>query len=273
MVTPYAIDSFMVKGFLSKEKHNDLFKALKKSSIWVDRNRTEMKMRGHSLNRTKFFMVRRQPGDISELGCMPDKIPRYYYTGWQVKSLQFYRHMDYAPTVVEEKQSCISQLCERLDNEFKTVNNHVIGTIYYKETDEIGWHNDKVKDIADGSNILMVSLGDTRVLGLAPSMEDGKPDLSKQIRVTMEPGSVFVLGPKTNSTWKHCIFPPAKGSEFSPRISLVFRNIKTIFTKEQIQQGFQTATKSKESRLKRKQYKKEQSKQQKKLCVEVSPVL
>ena len=40
--------------------------------------------------------------------------------------------------------------------------NHIIGTLYVEQKDEIGAHHDKMKDIREDSNIICLSLGDAR---------------------------------------------------------------------------------------------------------------
>jgi alkylated DNA repair dioxygenase AlkB len=75
--------------------------------------------------------------------------------------------------------------------------NHIIGTLYTEQKDEIGAHKDKMLDITAGSDIISLSLRDAREFVL--TSEDGV----EQQRVVLEDGDLFVLGPATNASLKH----------------------------------------------------------------------
>jgi alkylated DNA repair dioxygenase AlkB len=79
--------------------------------------------------------------------------------------------------------------------------NHIIGTKYIDGDDNIGFHSDKMKDIVDGSPIFMISMGEKRELHFRDASFQGI--ITDQI--VMEPGSLFVLGPKTNIKKQHAI--------------------------------------------------------------------
>jgi 2OG-Fe(II) oxygenase superfamily len=105
--------------------------------------------------------------------------------------------------------------------------NHIIGTLYTEQKDEIGAHHDKM-DIRAGSDIISLSLGDVREFVL--TSKDGV----EQQRVVLEDGDLFVLGPRTNEILKHAVLPvkdeqitERHGSSIEPRISIVLRDIKT----------------------------------------------
>ena len=58
----------------------------------------------------------------------------------------------------------------------------------------------------------------------------------------MKPGSLFVLGPQTNLEWKHSLVEVKKEQildkkrEIEPRLSLVFRDIKTKVSREEVEE-------------------------------------
>ena len=113
--------------------------------------------------------------------------------------------------------------------------NHIIGTLYVEEKDEIGAHHDKTKDIRAGSDIISLSLGDAREFVL--TSKDG----TEQQRVVLEDGDLFVLGPCTNAQLKHAVLP-VKDEKIierhvravDPRISIVLRDIKTQLSRAQV---------------------------------------
>ena len=105
--------------------------------------------------------------------------------------------------------------------------NHVILTLYEEQTDCIGRHQDKLKDIMPGSDIVSISLGASREFELS---RDEVPTHVEQL----EDGDVFVLGPQTNRTMKHAVLPLAQDAALEPRISIVVRHIATTITAEQL---------------------------------------
>jgi alkylated DNA repair dioxygenase AlkB len=113
--------------------------------------------------------------------------------------------------------------------------NHIIGTLYVEQKDEIGAHHDKMLDIKTGSDIISLSLGDAREFVL--TSEDGV----EQQRVVLEDGDLFVLGPLTNAQLKHAVLPvkdehiiERNGAAVEPRISIVLRDIKTQLSRAQV---------------------------------------
>jgi len=97
--------------------------------------------------------------------------------------------------------------------------NHCVLNRYVDGSDYIGFHRDKTKDIVDGSLIMTVSFGVTRVMKLK-NMED-----KKVISHSLNPGSLFSIGWKTNEEYKHSI--PKSAKIKGTRISLTLRSIKT----------------------------------------------
>ena len=134
-----------------------------------------MMMRGQNLKRTKFFAFAHDD---------PNLFLKYSYTGFQWSSLKLYKRWSTVPVLKEALQGmCI--------NDKPTVFNHIIGTLYSDQTDEIGAHHDKMLDIRAGSDIISLSLGDAREFVL--TSEAG----IEQQRVVLADGDLFVLGPRT----------------------------------------------------------------------------
>ena len=120
--------------------------------------------------------------------------------------------------------------------------NHVIATRYRTPTDNIGWHADKTQDIRWNTPIMMLSLGETRELQLGVSTgPDGKHTRLTHA-VPFGHGDLFVLGPRTNDEMRHRIAPVAEeivtqrlpGLAVGPRVSLVFRDIETQITLDEV---------------------------------------
>lgn len=122
--------------------------------------------------------------------------------------------------------------------------NHALIQMYRDGQDNISEHSDKTLDIVRSSSIVNVSLGAQRVMTLrtkksAPT--DGEDGRQKQ-QVPMPHGSMFILGPQSNTRWLHGIRPDKRPETEKSheekayngeRISLTFRNIGTFINPEQ----------------------------------------
>lgn len=94
--------------------------------------------------------------------------------------------------------------------------NHCVGNLYRNQNDSIGPHKDKMLDILEGSHIVSLSFGAVRPIVL-------ESDAGVQQEVLLPHGSLFVIGPETNKTWRHSIPRPAE--RCGPRISLTIRQM------------------------------------------------
>ena len=189
-------------------RHTD--QNLLQSATWNKRDNPAMMMRGHDLKRTKFFAF------------------AYGYTGFQWSSVKLYKRWSSKPELKKALQGM--QV-----NDEPAVFNHIIGTLYVEEKDEIGAHHDKTRDIRAGSDIISLSLGDAREFVL--TSKDG----AEQQRVVLEDGDLFVLGPCTNAQLKHAVLPvkdekiiERHARAVNPRISIVLRDIKTQLSRAQV---------------------------------------
>jgi alkylated DNA repair dioxygenase AlkB len=133
--------------------------------------------------------------------------------------------------------------------------NHIIGTLYSDQKDEIGAHHDKMTDIRPGSDIISLSLGDAREFVL--TSEAGV----EQQRLVLEDGDLFVLGPATNAVLKHAVLPlkdeciiQRNGTAARPRISVVLRDIKTQLFRAQVAAKIAQSERSKERSRQAKMY-------------------
>eukprot|EP01111_Echinosteliopsis_oligospora_P013093 TRINITY_DN4604_c0_g2_i1.p1 TRINITY_DN4604_c0_g2~~TRINITY_DN4604_c0_g2_i1.p1 ORF type:complete len:268 (-),score=49.90 TRINITY_DN4604_c0_g2_i1:7-810(-) len=213
--TRYGPDSYLVKNFVQTYLGKDpktIMQDLQSNAQWVDRSAPEMKYRGKELKRTKFFLVE-----------SVEAMPRYRYPGATWRSLLNYHTISSMANVsyfVEKLQEM------KIDSKEVKIN-HVIGTLYKDGADNIGFHADKMMDIREGSYILDLSFGAVRDFHLR---ENDQED-SKYI-IQLEPGSLFILGPETNSTMQHAVVETKE--MVGPRISLVMRDIKTIVPREEV---------------------------------------
>lgn len=119
-----------------------------------------------------------------------------------------------------------------------------------------GWHADKMVDIAEPSWIVDVSLGEPRtfllrrsaaVVATAGSGENtaaAEPaGEEEEERIPMPSGSAVLLSTETNRAYAHAVLAEPKAFR-GPRVSLVFRNIKTWITEAQVREKIEQAERS-----------------------------
>jgi 2OG-Fe(II) oxygenase superfamily len=132
--------------------------------------------------------------------------------------------------------ACVEEALQGMRiNDKPAVFNHIIGTLYVEQNDEIGAHKHKMLDIRGCSNIISLSLGDAKEFVLTSEAGD------EQQTVVLENGDLFVLGPATNAHLKHVVLPgkaeriiERSGAAAAPPISIVLRDIKTQLSRAQV---------------------------------------
>lgn len=102
--------------------------------------------------------------------------------------------------------------------------NHCVATLFRDADDSLAFHQDKELDLKDKSLIVSISFGETRPIVFEEI--DGKT----KITIYLQPGSLLVFGPKTNSRFRHAILKLT--SPVGPRISLSVRSITTYIEKK-----------------------------------------
>ena len=99
---------------------------------------------------------------------------------------------------------------------------HLVVNRYHNGSDYIGYHHDDMSDASANTAVLTISLGASRLFKLR-EVSTGRMET-----VVMQAGSVFVLGPRTNQLWKHCITKTAQ--VVGQRISLTYRAVQAAPT-------------------------------------------
>lgn len=96
------------------------------------------------------------------------------------------------------------QVKDIIQRMFKQTINHIIITKYDQPTDCIGWHNDKIKTIADNSIIAVISLGAKRRFQLRSTPTTANPDPPVLKEIVTEKGSLrTMLIFNINIAWHH----------------------------------------------------------------------
>ena len=210
------------------------FDTLVANTQWNDRTWDISRYRGHELARTKAYYVQPRAEDGA--------LPRYGFPGFQYAQMATYHPLDTFPAL-HELVGHITHSCTY--NSEPVHVNHAILTHYVDESDNIGWHNDKVQDLVPNAPIISLSFGASRSFSLGRPKK-GKPEETEQS--TLEAGDLFILGPRTNTELRHAVLPTA--NPCGPRISLVLRDIATHVTPATAQAK---ANKTEEQRAKKRQ--------------------
>lgn len=233
---PILEDSFVVKRFLQNHYQQDasaLELLLDAMAPWTDPADPRVQYRGRELARQKFFLVK-APAD-APTDSPPSVLRKYGYPGFQYASMMEYRPIQAVPVVHE-----LVELMQRdltIDGN-PVVINHVIGTRYRDASDNIGYHSDKLRDIAPNSYIISLSFGESREIHIGHADPADPKKTIFECTIVLEPGDLFVLGPRTNAAHRHAIVPVSEErilkrdpqAVIRPRISLVFRHIATQVT-------------------------------------------
>lgn len=202
--------------------------------LFLDRTSAFMKYRGHALKRDKALFA--DSPTVTAAG-EPDELYLYHYPGFQLESLLHYHAVSSVPSL--QRLLALLHTCTYQGQPMRF--NHVIATRYRDGDDAIGWHADKMRDIAPGTPIVSLSLGATRDLQLRAATASEKDPASETI--PLRHGDLFVLGPETNEHMQHRVPPVTKtavaaadeeGVAPQPRISLVFRHIHTQVSRNEV---------------------------------------
>ena len=209
---PTTPDSFVAKGYLQAQGIDTaaLYEEVITAPVWCDRRDNVMRYRGHPLKRTKAFL----------LTTLPTSYTLYRYPSFQYASMLNYRSLDGVPGLA-------AVLAAIGVNRQPLVCDHVILTLYEEQSDCIGRHQESLRDIMPGSDIVSISLGASREFELS------RDQVATHVE-QLEDGDVFVLGPQTNRTMKHAVLPLVQGAVPQPRISIVVRHIATVMTAEEL---------------------------------------
>jgi len=223
-------------------------------SLWLDPDAPYMKYRGRILAREKFFV-----------NLHPKNHAKYSYSGFQYDAMPHYYSRDYAPSSFVTKIADSMNANLRVNDEAVAFT-QAIGTHYCLKNHNIGPHSDRPQDIKQRSWILDISLGGDRDFVMAERTDAEQTAwLSKPAnvragvepyvnasgkntdRITMKHGSAILLSTATNSRWTHEV--PAPVGDWTPRASLIFREIETMMSREELDAEIAKSRKNKDRAL------------------------
>ena len=101
--------------------------------------------------------------------------------------------------------------------------NAVLLNLYRDGNDSIGWHSDDERELADGSVIASLSLGETRRF-----IFRNRDDHTQKIERQLNHGDLLMMRDNTQKFWQHQVPKTTKtiANQIPKRINLTFRVIK-----------------------------------------------
>ena len=114
----------------------------------------------------------------------------------------------------------VKEVCNRAELAIGSELNHAVCSLFRNQDDSLGFHKDKMIDLADRSLILSLSFGAARPMLIEEV--GGK----RKHTIVLQPGSLLAIGPETNDLFVHAI--PKLIDPVGPRISLSVRQSSTF---------------------------------------------
>ncbi|CAF1079062.1 unnamed protein product [Didymodactylos carnosus] len=201
-------DSWYERNFFTSNEAQSILDELNEQVEFLPRDTFKFKIFGqiNLLPRDKAFY-----GDVHE---KDGSYPLYRYEA--SKDAEYPQVKQWTPVLQRLRNILLEKTGQRC--------NHLVVNQYRNNNDHIGYHVDKTRDFVQNASVLTLSFGEKRLFRL-------KNIRTKEIQeLRLDSGSLFVLGPKTNSEWKHSIIK--SGKLCGRRVSLTYRTIKTIKHKD-----------------------------------------
>ncbi|UXH80171.1 alpha-ketoglutarate-dependent dioxygenase AlkB [Roseateles amylovorans] len=108
-------------------------------------------------------------------------------------------------------------LCTQLEAALGFLPNNCLLNFYEDGDSSMGFHSDSIEELAPGTGVAIISLGDVRDLVFR-----SKADRSVEFRYPLPSGSLLYMTQRIQDDWLHAI---PKVSDAGERISLTFRSI------------------------------------------------
>lgn len=117
----------------------------------------------------------------------------------------------------QEFPSFLEEICQNIKAELNFEANNCLINYYENGKSKMGYHSDQIDILAENTGIIIISLGETRLLKFR-NIED--KTIFKEFKLIA--GSLFYMNQEIQTTWQHSI--PKSNTE-NPRMSLTFRKL------------------------------------------------
>jgi alkylated DNA repair dioxygenase AlkB len=200
-------DSFLIERFIGQDEADRVLSSIDASITYLSRQDPRMQFKLYG----KTLALPRDKAVCGEIEYDQEKLLRIE---------PFYKYAVDTPPVEDWKGTILEEMKSVIDERSGQCCNHVVVNQYRSGIDYIGFHHDKSKSFVEGSSVLTVSLGSSRILRLKKVKGDNQGEVRDYI---LNHGSLFVLGPKTNIEWKHSIVK--RPNHIGRRVSMTYRSI------------------------------------------------
>ncbi len=161
------------------------------------------------------LMMHGKPVPVPRLICyVGDDGTEYAYSGVR------HRPKPWSPALGELRH----RLCDELGHGF----NSVLLNQYRDGRDHMGWHSDDESELGEQPIIASVSLGAERRMRFRPGDRTRSilGSSAKSLHITLEAGSLLVMGSTVQSVWQHCLVRTAQAC--GPRVNMTFRRVSAV---------------------------------------------
>lgn len=198
---------------------------------WVTGGNAALRYRGNELKRGKMWFQRDSTDRFFR---------RYGYTGWQWDVLPATASVETCREL-EPVADAYDRWVGKLEGGFPKANHYIV-TKYEDGQHNIGFHSDKVADIAPGSLITIVKTGaHGRPFELCLPGEEKRPFFSE----VLAPGTAVVMTIDANLRTKHGV-PVVDDEAMGSSGSIVFRTIATMIDRDEALRGQERAQRNRE---------------------------
>lgn len=199
-------NSVFIQNFIKKSIADYLFNELEKEVKYIPRG--ELKFLAPNGKNISLPRVKQFYGTVCENGDLP-----------------VYRYgTDKYPDILPWTKT-LKVIRDLLERECDQNCNHLVLNRYENEKDYIGYHKDKTKSLVPNSKVIVLSLGDTRIMDIQEiNKVNGKNKTKKIFETEMVHGSLFELTLKTNQNHKHQIRKTKTSKKV--RLGLTFRQVR-----------------------------------------------
>ncbi|OCQ90307.1 2OG-Fe(II) oxygenase [Oscillatoriales cyanobacterium USR001] len=116
-------------------------------------------------------------------------------------------------------QNALLQIKDKIELLTEVKFNAVLLNLYRDGSDYLGWHSDDEKELAEGSVIGSLSLGESRRF-----LFRRRDNHQFKVELNLKHGDFLIMSGKTQKYWQHQV--PKTKAQLNPRINLTFRVIK-----------------------------------------------
>lgn len=125
-----------------------------------------------------------------------------------------YSQMNYP---FQEFPRFLEEVCQNINTEVDFEPNNCLINFYENGKSKMGYHSDQIDILSDNTGIVIISLGETRLLKFR-NIED--KTIFREFELTS--GSLFYMNQEIQTQWQHAI---PKSTTKNSRMSLTFRKL------------------------------------------------